>query len=64
MSKQQRESHKQARRQCLEDALGSEHSDVFKDKLVDKILHINDRFNGTPEWISEALNSGDGTYKP
>ena len=58
-----RESHTQALRQCLEDALGSEHSDIFKDKLVDKILRINDRFNYNPG-LDEALNSGNGTYKP
>jgi hypothetical protein len=43
--------------------MGTAHSDAFKDKLVDEILRINDRFNINPS-PDEALNSGDGTYKP
>ena len=62
MSKK-RGSHRQALRQCLEDALGSAHSDAFKETLIDKILRINDRFNYNPS-LDEALNSGDGSYKP
>ena len=32
---------------------------------VDEILRINDRFNGNPGRLDEALNnSGDGTCKP
>lgn len=58
-----RESHRQALRQLLERSLGTAHSDAFKDKLVDEILHINKRFNYNPS-LDEALNSGDGSYKP
>ena len=25
---------------------------------------IAKHFGGTPEWLSEALNSGDGSYRP
>jgi hypothetical protein len=31
---------------------------------VDEILRINGRFNGNPDRLDEALNSGDGTCKP
>lgn len=62
MSKK-RESHKQVLRQLLERFIGSEHSDAFKEKLVEEILRIGDRFDYNPG-LTEALNSGDGTYKP
>lgn len=58
-----REFHKQELRQLLEHSLGSAHSDAFKEKLVEKILRINDRFDYNPG-LDEALNSGDGSYKP
>jgi hypothetical protein len=58
-----RASHRQALRQLMERSMGTAHSDAFKDKLVDEILRINDRFNGNPS-LDEALNSGDGSYKP
>lgn len=58
-----REAHKQALLQLLEDSLGSAHSDAFKRAVVEKILRIGDRFNYNPG-LAEALNSGDGTYKP
>ncbi len=58
-----RESHRQALRQLLEQSVGSAHSEIFKDKLVTEILRINDRFNHNPS-LDEALNSGDGSYKP
>jgi len=58
-----RESHRQALRQLLERSVGSAHSEIFKDKLVAEILRVNDRFNGNPS-LDEALNSGDGSYKP
>jgi hypothetical protein len=28
------------------------------------VLAVAEREKGTPAWLSEALNSGDGTYKP
>jgi len=58
-----RDRHRQALRELLERSVGTAHSDIFKEKLVDKILRINDRFNHNPG-LDEALNSGDGTYKP
>lgn len=58
-----RESHRQALRQLMERSMGTAHSDAFKDNLVNEILRINDRFNSNPS-LDEALNSGDGTYKP
>lgn len=32
-------------------------------KCADELEHRL-KGQGTPEWLSEALNSGDGTYKP
>lgn len=58
-----RESHRQALRQLVDRSIGTANSDAFKEKLVDEILRINDRFNYNPS-LDEALNSGDGTYKP
>lgn len=58
-----RESHRQAFRQLIERSIGTASSDAFKDKLVDEILRINDRFNRNPS-LDEALNSDDGSYKP
>lgn len=54
-----RESHKQALRQLFQ-RYGLEGD---WDPLLDEILRINDRFNYNPS-IDEALNSGNGTYKP
>lgn len=59
MSKK-RESHKQALRQMLDD-WGITRSD--REELIDEILRIGDRFNYNPS-LDEALNSGDGSYKP
>jgi len=56
--------HKQTLRQLVDRFIGSEHSDDFKEKLVDEIFRVGDRLNGNPRWLDEALNSGDGTYKP
>jgi hypothetical protein len=58
-----RESHKQALRQLLDRFIGSQSSDAFKEKFIDEILRVNDRFNHNPG-LDEALNSGDGTYRP
>ena len=58
-----RESHKQALRQIVDHFVGDMRGPIFKEKLVDEILRVNDRFNHNPG-LNEALNSGDGTYKP
>lgn len=58
-----REKHKQALRQVVDHFVGDMRGPAFKEKLVDEILHVNDRFNSNPS-LDEALNSGDGTYKP
>jgi hypothetical protein len=36
---------------------------IDREQLIDEILRLNDRFNYNPS-LDEALNSGDGTYKP
>ena len=64
-----RESHKQALRQLLDrhniTALRQERGQlVDRERLVEEILRVNDRFAPSPSWLDEALNSGDGTYKP
>lgn len=59
MSKK-RESHKQALRQLL-DRWCIDRPD--REQLLDEILRVGDRFDGKPG-LDEALNSGDGTYKP
>lgn len=69
MSKQssKRESHKQALRQLLDRYVYDitvRGQPFLTAQLVDEILRINDRFAGSPTWLDEALNSGDGTYKP
>ena len=38
-------------------------SAALKANLIDEILRINERFNYNPS-LDEALNSGNGTYKP
>ena len=58
-----RENHKQALRQLVDHFVGDMRGPVFKEKLVDEILRVNDRFSHNPS-LDEALNSGDGTYKP
>jgi hypothetical protein len=58
-----RESHKQALRQLLDRSIGSASSAAFKEKLIEEILRIGDRFDYNPG-LAEALNSGDGSYKP
>lgn len=67
MSKR-RESHRQALRQLLDrhgiGCLRQERGQIIdQDRLIDEILGLNDRFNYNPS-LDEALNSGDGTYKP
>ena len=67
MSKQ-RASHRQALRQLLErhgiGPLRQERGQLIdQDQLINEILRLNDRFNYNPG-LDEALNSGDGTYKP
>ena len=64
-----RESHKQALRQLL-DRYNAElrlgpgaYVILDREALLAKILRINERFNDDPG-LDEALNSGDGTYKP
>ena len=60
MSKRQ-ESHRQALRQLL-DRYCIDRPD--REKLIAEILRVGDRFAPAPHWLNEALNSGDGTYKP
>lgn len=55
-----RESHKQALRQLL-DKYGVSIND--RERLIEEILRINHRFNYNPS-LDEALNSGDGSYRP
>lgn len=68
MSKK-RESHKQALRQLLDRHgvginLRQERGQLHdREHLIDEILRVNDRFNYNPS-LDEALNSGNGTYKP
>jgi hypothetical protein len=67
MSKQ-RESHRQALRQLLDrysiGNLRQERGQIIdREHLIDEILRLNERFNYNPS-LDEALNSGDGTYKP
>ena len=67
MSKK-RESHKQSLRQLLDrhgiSNLRQERGQLInREHLIDEILRISDRFNYNPS-LDEALNSGDGTYKP
>jgi hypothetical protein len=62
-----RASHKQALRQIL-DRYGVQEGRLSitnhtREELIDEILRVNDRFNYNPS-IDEALNSGDGSYKP
>jgi len=59
MSKQ-RESHKQVLRQLL-DRWCIDHPD--REELIGEILRVGDRFDYNPG-LAEALNSGDGSYKP
>lgn len=56
-----KESHKQALRELLNQWTSL---DEDREELLDEIVKISDRFAGTPAWLDEALNSGDGTYKP
>lgn len=55
-----RDSHRQALRQLL-DRYCIIRPD--RDQLIEDILKIDDRFSYNPS-IDEALNSGDGSYKP
>lgn len=59
-------SHRQALRQLFE-RFGIERVDGSqkrRDLLIDEILRVSDRFNASPSWLDEAINSDDGTYKP
>lgn len=64
-----RESHKQALRQLLDRYSAAQRLGpgayviLDRDRLIDEILRVSDRFNRNPS-LDEALNSGDGTYKP
>lgn len=58
-----RERHKHALRQLLDVYEVSVGLPMTIDELIDGILRINDRFDANPS-LDEALNSGDGTYKP
>lgn len=65
MSKK-RESHRQALRQLL-DLYGVRDGTLpvplTREDLVEAILGVSTRFNHNPS-LDEALNSGDGSYKP
>jgi hypothetical protein len=66
--RKQRESHRQALRQLLDrhsiGSLRQERGQVIDpEQLIDEILRLSDRFNYNPS-LNEALNPGDGTYKP
>lgn len=63
-----RESHRQALRQLLDrhvrGNLRQEQGQlVDHEYLIDEILRLHDRFSANPS-LDEALNSGDGSYKP
>ncbi|HSX23461.1 MAG TPA: hypothetical protein VLE97_11870 [Gaiellaceae bacterium] len=63
-----RESHKQALRQLFDrHSIGNLRQErgqlIDREHLIDEILRISDRFNGNPS-LDEALNSGDGSYRP
>jgi hypothetical protein len=55
-----RESHEQALRQLL-DRWCIDRPD--REDLIAEILRVNDRFSYNPS-LDEALNSGDGSYRP
>ena len=62
------ESHKQALRQLLDshgvgDLRQERGQIVDRERLIDQILRVNDRFSYNAS-LDEALNSGDGSYKP
>lgn len=59
-----RESHKQALRQLLDRYGVQEITDRTREQLIDEIIRVHERFQESPSWLNEALNSGDGTYKP
>jgi hypothetical protein len=66
MSKK-RESHRQALRQLLVrhgiDDLRQERGQILdRERLIDEILRVGDRFDHAG--LDEALNSGDGSYRP
>lgn len=58
-----RESHKRELRQLLDLYEVGVCLPMTLDELIDAILRVNDRFNHNSS-LDEALNSGDGTYKP
>ena len=58
-----RASHKQVLHQLVDHFIGDTHGTAFKERLVDEILRVNACFNSNPS-LDEALNSGDGSYKP
>jgi len=47
----------------IDNFVGDVRGPAFKEQLVDEILRVNDRFNSNPDF-DEALNSGDGSYRP
>ena len=57
------ETHKQPLSQLGDRFVGDMRGPAFKEKLVEEILRINERFNRNPI-LDEAINSGDGSYKP
>jgi len=58
------ETHKQPLSQLGDRFVGGDmRGPAFKEKLVEEILRINERFNRNPI-LDEAINSGDGSYKP
>ena len=58
-----RESHKQALQQLFDLYEVGVCLPMTRDELIDAILRVNQRFNSNPS-LDEALNSGDGSYKP
>lgn len=56
------ESHRHTLRELMERSMGTAHSDAFKDKLVDEILLINDRYNRSPD--RDWAHNTDGSHKP
>ena len=60
--------HKQALRQLLDRhgiaVLRQEQGQIVdRERFIDEVLRINDRFNHNPS-LDTALNSSDGRYKP
>ena len=58
-----RESHKQALRTIIDRFVGDRLGPAFKEQLIEEVLRVNERFNHNPS-LDDALNSGNGSYKP